>query len=192
VSTRRTIQEILADYEPVQVSATGAHPAAVLVPMRPQQKQPGSLEVLLTRRADDLVSHAGQVSFPGGRIEASDDGPAGAALRETFEELGIEPGQVEVVGRLDDLYTVTGYHITPVVGIVSAAAVVTPNPREVARVFTVPLEALMIAERWQQRTHDYRGSSFRVWHFPFDSEDVWGATAAVLRGMVELLWAQRG
>jgi 8-oxo-dGTP pyrophosphatase MutT (NUDIX family) len=186
----RTIQEILAAYQARPLSAEGARCAAVLVPLRPRADNAGALEVLLTRRTTDLLSHAGQVSFPGGSIEAADPDPTAAALREMHEELGVPPSRVEVIGRLDDMVTITGYHIVPIVGLVDPEASLAPSPQEVARVFTVPLAELLAPERWLQRIYTYRGSPLEVWHFPFDGEDVWGVTARMLRGLVELLWRE--
>lgn len=159
----------------------------MLVPLRAHEGAPGSLEVILTRRAASLSHHSGQVAFPGGLIEAPDETPEAAALREAHEELAIEPTHVDVVGRLDDLVTGTGFHIAPVVGVVGSAASLVPNAAEVARVFAVPLDDLVQLERWVRRPHTYGGATFELWHYLFDGEDVWGATGAVLRGMVELL-----
>ena len=178
----------LRSYTPLTVPAGGASPAAVLVPLRPQHLDPDALEVILTRRATDLVSHAGQVSFPGGRVDAQDAGPEATALREMHEELGVEPAAVTPIGRLDELVTVTGFHIVPIVGLVAPDAPLAPDGREVARVFTVPLERLLDPSGWIQRAYRYGGSTFAVWHFPYDGEDIWGATGRMLRDLIELLW----
>lgn len=128
------------------------------------------------------------MSFPGGRIDPYDASPEAAALRETREELGIPERAVRVLGRLDEMYTLTGYHIVPVVGVLTEDVELRPNEVEVARAFAVPLADLLLPERWEQRAHSYHGSVADVWHFAHDGEDIWGVTGAILRGFIELLW----
>lgn len=178
----------LRSYAPLTIPAGDASLAAVLVPLRPQRLDPDALEIILTRRATDLVSHAGQVSFPGGRVDAQDAGPEATALREMEEELGVPPSAVTPLGRLDELITVTGFHIVPIVGFVAPDTPFSPDVREVARVFTVPLDRLLDPSGWEQREYRYGGSSFAVWHFPYDGEDIWGATGRMLRDLIELFW----
>ncbi|MEK7705700.1 MAG: CoA pyrophosphatase [Myxococcota bacterium] len=164
-----------------------ARRAAVLLPFRACGNEVE--ELVLTRRADALDVHAGQVAFPGGRIEANDASPEAAALREAREELGLSSEQVRIVGRLDEMVTITNFHVTPVVGIVQCDVALRPDPEEVARVFGIPVVRLLDPQGWEQREHEYRGNLFRVWHFPYDGEDVWGVTGIILRGLVELMWS---
>lgn len=181
----------MGDHRPLVLPAGSARRAAVLLPLRALGDEVH--DIVLTRRADGLDVHAGQVAFPGGRVEPSDPDAEAAALREAEEELGIAPHAVRVVGRLDEMVTITGFHVTPVVGLVQPDAVLRPDPTEVARVFAVPLARLLDPAGWEQREHAYRGNLFLVWHFPFDGEDVWGVTGIILRGFIELLWkATRG
>lgn len=181
------VRQVLSRYQPLELPVGQARPAAVLMPLRPDASR--ELEVVFTRRASDLESHAGQVSFPGGGLERNDSGPDAASLREMREELGVPPEAVEIVGHLDHLHTITGYHIVPVVGVIAAGVTFHPDPREVARVFTVPLARLMDESGWELHEHHWRGSVLESWHFPFDGEDIWGATGRMLRDFVELLWA---
>lgn len=156
-------------------------PAAVLVPfvMGPA---PG---VLLTRRCAHLSSHAGQVSFPGGRIEAQDASPEAAALREAHEEIALDPRQVEMVGRLEDYVTGTGYRITPVLGLLPDgvacdALSLLPSPQEVDEVFELPLSVLMDPAAPRQTTAELRGVVRTFWVWPHPRHYIWGATAAIL------------
>jgi 8-oxo-dGTP pyrophosphatase MutT (NUDIX family) len=176
----------LAGYDPLRLPRGESRASAVLVPLRATED--GGAEVILTLRVEHPSDpHSGQVSFPGGRKEPDDDNRVHTALRETHEELGIPPERVRVIGRLDEMLTVTGYHVSPIVGCVPRDVELVPNPDEVARVFTVPVDELMRDERWEHRVHPWKGSEVLVWHFPHAGEDVWGATARMLRDMVELL-----
>ena len=151
--------------------------AAVLVPL---VDRPDELTVLLTRRTEHLNAHAGQISFPGGRLESHDAGAEAAALRETEEETGIDPGFVDIVGRLDNYETVTGYRVAPFVGIVQPNFVLTPDSFEVAEVFEVPLRFLMDPAN-HQRHSGWRNGQRRHWYaMPYGDYYIWGATAGML------------
>jgi len=152
-------------------------PAAVLVPL---VNRPEGLQVLLTQRSADLPDHPGQISFPGGRIEPDDRSTAHAALRESREEIGLDPDRVSVLGQLATYDTVTGYRVTPVVGWVEPPFVVTPDPIEVADVFEVPL-AFLLDPANQQRHFRMLGMLRRdFWAIPYRERYIWGATAAML------------
>lgn len=156
-------------------------PAAVLVPfvMGPA---PG---VLLTRRCANLSSHAGQVSFPGGRIDEGDPSPEAAALREAREEIALDPRHVEMVGRLEDYVTGTGYRITPVLGLLPQgmareALSLLPSPQEVDEVFELPLSVLLDPQAPRLTTAILRGTARTFWVWPHPRHYIWGATAAIL------------
>ena len=117
-----------------------SRPAAVLVPL---VKRDAGLQVILTRRTDHLSDHAGQISFPGGRQEQEDATLEETALRETEEEIGLARRHIDLIGRIDDYYTVTGYQVTPVIGLVTPPFDLTPDDHEVAEVFEVPLEFIL-------------------------------------------------
>ncbi|MEE8410583.1 MAG: CoA pyrophosphatase [Myxococcota bacterium] len=187
---RDAILDVLSGYDPFVFEPRDVTRAAVLVPLR-EMGEGDALELILTRRSEEIGELAGQVAFPGGRLAECDATPTDGALREAHEELGIPPDRVEVIGRLDDMVTVTGYHVVAVVGLVHPDVELVPSPREVARVFTVPLDTLLDPDGWENRIHEWKGSRLSVWHFPYDGEDVWGATGRTVRNMVELLWKQQ-
>lgn len=159
-------------------------PAAVLVPL--VERSPG-LTVLLTRRTDHLKNHAGQVSFPGGRIEPEDPDPVAAALREAKEEIGLDNGLVSVAGFLDPYETSTGFHVTPVVGFLDPVFHPMPDPNEVAEVFEVPLDFLMDPANQLRHSRDYMGVTRYFYAMPYGSHYIWGATAGMLMNMARRL-----
>ena len=152
-------------------------PAAVLVPI---VERPDGHSVLLTRRADHLHDHPGQISFPGGRLGDADRGPIDAALREAAEEIGLERGYVRLAGLLDGYETVTGYLVTPVVGFIRPGFTLAPDPREVADVFEVPLAFLLDEESRRIGSHVRDGRRRRYYVFEYAGHRIWGATAGML------------
>lgn len=142
--------------------------------------RPDGLSVLLTRRTDHLRHHPGQISFPGGGIEAIDESPVHAALREAEEEIGLPPAQVEVLGTLPSFSTGTGFHITPVVAVVTPPVVLTPDPFEVAEIIEVPLSFVLDPANRQQREVVVDGVSRLFWTMPWHDVFIWGATAGML------------
>jgi len=154
-----------------------ATPAAVLVPV---VNRPEGLTLLLTQRSADLPDHPGQISFPGGRVEADDATLAHAALRETAEEVGLAAERIDILGQLANYETVTGYVVTPVVGWVEPPFTLNADPVEVADVFEVPL-AFVLDPANQQRQFRMQGDLRRdFWAIPWRDRYIWGATAAML------------
>ena len=152
-------------------------PAAVLLGLI---ERPAGLTLLFTERSPDLKDHPGQVSFPGGRIETGDDGPVAAAIREAEEEVGMDRRLVSVAGCLEDLLTVTGFLVTPVVAFVDSAYRPVADGREVAEAFEVPLKYLL-DERNIRSTHRERmGTRIRVYEIDYEGHRIWGATASIL------------
>ncbi|MEJ2256368.1 MAG: CoA pyrophosphatase [Woeseiaceae bacterium] len=152
-------------------------PAGVLIPI--MQRRSG-LTILLTRRARELRIHAGQASFPGGRMEPRDPDVHATALRETHEEVGIEPARVDVIGYLQAMPTITGFAVTPVVGVVEAGAEVIVDRTEVDYAFEVPLDFLLDRSNDRLVEREWGGKRFRLKEFHYDDERVWGATAYML------------
>jgi 8-oxo-dGTP pyrophosphatase MutT (NUDIX family) len=154
--------------------------AAVLVPVVSRE---GDLSVLLTRRTAHLHDHAGQISFPGGRAEPHDPTAAATALRETEEETGIAPAHVEVLGELSEYVTVTGYRVTPVVGLVRAPFELRPDSFEVAEVFEVPLPFLLDPANHQRNAVAVAGYRRHYYAVPYRGYYIWGATAGMLMNL---------
>lgn len=159
-------------------------PAAVLVPLVERDE---GMTVLMIQRADNLNRHAGQISFPGGRFEEVDDTVVDAALRETEEEVGLAPDRIEIVGRLDDYVTGTGFVVAPVVGLIRPPYTAVPDPLEVADVFEVPLRFLMDPGNHRRESRVFRGVERRFYAMPYKDRYIWGATAAMLVNLYELL-----
>lgn len=166
--------------------------AAVLVPLVPREET----MVMLTRRTDGLRHHAGQVSFPGGRVDPGDEGPVATALREAREEIGLSPAQVRVLGYLDPLATVTGFRVLPVVARVAGGFVPRPEPGEVADVFEVPLDWLMAPDNLARVAIRFAGRERQVLeyrrHAGFPEQRIWGVTASILYNLRERLSAGAG
>ena len=161
-------------------------PAAVLVPIVEREPE---LTVLLTRRTEHLDDHAGQISFPGGRIETTDRGPEAAALREAQEETGLPPECVRLIGRLDTYVTRTGFEVMPVVGLVSPPFPIEPDSFEVAEVFEVPLPFFLAPENRERHSRLYEGKARDFYVFPYQDYYIWGATAGILVNLAEVLSA---
>jgi 8-oxo-dGTP pyrophosphatase MutT (NUDIX family) len=160
-------------------------PAAVLVGL---VERPGGLAVLLTRRSDTLRNHGGQIAFPGGRCEV-DETPWGAALRESYEEIGLDPAHVELAGLSTPYRTGSGFHIIPVVGFVSGPFNLTPNPGEVAEIFETPFGFLMDPANYEQHEMDTpEGQRRRFYAATWENRYIWGATAGMLRALYSRLY----
>lgn len=170
---------------PFLLTASEAVKAAVLLPVI--QRAEGEPQVLFTRRTERLARHSGQVSFPGGRSEKSDLSPVETALRETFEETGIGPSFVTVAGYLDRYLTGTGFDIQPVVGLVSEGFALTPDPREVAEIFEVPLAFLCDPANRRRESREIGGRRRSFYAFSYGGHEIWGATAAIVVSLAQRL-----
>jgi 8-oxo-dGTP pyrophosphatase MutT (NUDIX family) len=189
VPTRADIVERLAASPPIEELLTAddieKQHAASLVPLRPaavlllvvNHAEP---TVVFTQRTAHLADHAGQISFPGGRTNEGDGTPERTALREAEEEVGITADRVELLGRLPEYRTSTGYHVTPVVGWAEPPLVYRPDPHEVDEVFEVPLAFLLDAANHRYESAFYRGRMRSYWAMPYGERFIWGATAGML------------
>jgi 8-oxo-dGTP pyrophosphatase MutT (NUDIX family) len=170
-----------------QLQSKPVTPASVLIPIVMHEQQP---TLLFTQRAAHLTDHAGQVSFPGGRMEESDASPVETALREAEEEIGLARSQVEVIGSLPEYFTGTGYRVTPVVCLVNPPVSLRADPDEVAEIFEVPLAFLMDGLNHQLRSFDLPDGYRRTFYaMPYERFFIWGATAAMLRNLFHFLRA---
>jgi len=164
-------------------------PAAVLVPLVVRDD---GVRVLLTERTAHLTDHAGQISFPGGRVEEGDEGPVATALRETEEEIGLASSAVEVIGALPEYSTVTGYRVSPVVGLIERPFSLALDAFEVSEAFEVPLAFLMDPAHHERRLVTLGDHSRTFYAMPYSAARryfIWGATAAMLRNLYHFLRA---
>ncbi|MDQ6767008.1 MAG: CoA pyrophosphatase [Candidatus Eremiobacteraeota bacterium] len=162
-----------------------ARRAAVLVPLLGSQAAP---DVLYCERTHDVLDHKGEICFPGGSCEADDDGPVGTALREAYEELGLRPHDVQIIGLLDDVEThVSNYTITPVVGFIEGLPPLQLDPLEVGRIIMVPLARLFEPGVASTRVRQVEGVQCLIYAYTFDENCVWGATGRITHALIDIL-----
>ena len=171
----------IAGMNPDATVLNAAKPAAVLIPLISRGNE---TTVLLTQRSDQLRQHSGQIAFPGGKVDADDDGALGAALREAEEEIGLSQNDVELLGYLGPYFSTTGYRILPVVGLVKANTPLNLNPIEVAETFEVPLSFLMNPGNHRTDQREWKGQMRRYFAIPYEERYIWGVTAGIIR----MLW----
>lgn len=170
------------DFNPAELHPDPV-PAAVLVPIV-RRSNPG---LILTTRTPHLSKHAGQVAFPGGRVDPTDRSHVAAALREAQEEIGLDPRNVDVIGESSPYRTATGYAVSPIVGVLSPDLSFTPNPHEVADLFEVPLDYVLNPANHQSRETLWEGRLRRYWAIPWKQRMIWGATAGMLVNLARRL-----
>ena len=179
------IRNFLATYQPVRLSVADATPAAVLLLLYEQEGEP---HILLTRRTDYVEHHKGETSFPGGAFDPEDGDLLATALRETEEEIGVRPEDVEVLGRLDDIVTITDFLVSPFVGVLpSPNYPFMLNAHEVAELVEVPLRHLMDERNLEWAVRQLRDRPVPILTYRYDDHRIWGATARILKGFLDHL-----
>jgi 8-oxo-dGTP pyrophosphatase MutT (NUDIX family) len=151
---------------------------------------PGNPTVVFTQRTAHLADHAGQISFPGGRSDEGDESPERTALREAEEEIGLSSDRVEILGRLPEYHTSTGYRVTPIVGWAEPPLTYSPDPHEVADVFEVPLSFLLDVGNHRYESAFFKGRMRNYWAMPYGDRFIWGATAGMLVTFQRILRGQ--
>lgn len=161
----------------------GPVPAAVLIPLFMKE---GAYHILFTKRTEHLNHHRGEISFPGGACHPDDGDRQQTALRETWEEVGILPGDVEILGELDDFYSIHNYLVTPYVGVFPAGYALTVNRGEIERIIEVPLSHLLNPEIFRSEDWSWRGRTSPVYFYSYNGDEIWGLTAAILKQFLDL------
>jgi len=179
---RTALASALASRSRNLLSLDGFDRAGVLVPIIQAR---GDYELLLTKRTDNVETHKGQISFPGGMVDTNDVDIVDTALRETMEEIGLRREAVDVVGLLDDLPTPTGFIITPIVGLIETLPSLSPNAHEVAEVLYVPLSFFADARNGRMEMREFRGKQHEVWYYETGQHTIWGATAMIIRSLLK-------
>ncbi len=179
-----SLEQIFSTYPPRTSPDRRGRRAAVLVPL---VETPSGVRLLLTKRTDTVEHHKGQISFPGGAADETDASLTDTALREALEEIGLPPGMVRILGMSDEVWTPSGFLITPIIGIISALPPLLPNPDEVREIFTVPFEAFFDANNLRQEPRMVEGIERTVYFYDVADEPVWGATAFIIYRLVSLV-----
>lgn len=181
------LARLLRERKKVVLPADGLTTAAVLVPL---YRKEGRYHVLLTKRSDEVEHHKGEISFPGGKLDPSDADLIACALRETAEEIGIAPEHVQILGELDDFYTVaTHFHVVPFVGLIPHPYPLRPSAREIAGVVTPPVDIFFDPKARSEEVWYFQGRLVNVVAYSWEGHTIWGATARILKHFAELVLA---
>lgn len=178
------LRDILGRRPAMEIEAPNLKRAAVLIPI---VRDPAGWSILFSRRSDQLQAHSGQIAFPGGGVEASET-LENAVIRETREEVGIPAPRVELIGRLDDLITNSGFLVAPFVGVIGERIDYVLQESEVVEVFEVPLDALLDPAQPQVRYVTFRNRRFPAYFYPYGRFEIWGLTGRVLKSFLDLVW----
>lgn len=179
-----TIASLLKDRNKGLIADWDLKPAAVLVPLFVKE---GEHHLLFTKRTDNLRNHPGQISFPGGRHDDTDESLLATALRETEEEIGLKREHVEVLGELDDMMTITQYRITPYVGVIPYPYQFQPNTMEIERIIEVPIKLFLEPQRLEIQQRAVFKNTVDVYYYHVADEPIWGATARIVKHLLEVI-----
>jgi 8-oxo-dGTP pyrophosphatase MutT (NUDIX family) len=179
------LRGLLARHPAIEIDAPEHRRACVLIPLI--RDRAGKWSILFSRRSDQLQAHSGQVAFPGGAVEPEEALEA-AAIREAQEEVGIPPEHVELIGRLDDVVTHSGFLVAPFVGLITEPVEYVLQESEVVEVFEVPVEALLDPELPEVRYIPFRGKSYPAYYYPYQGKEIWGLTGRMLKAFLDLVW----
>ena len=189
VSTLAELEELIRGkmegYDPLILDPPDFKHSAVLMPIIYEEDQ---LKFILTKRADTLKHHKGEISFPGGKQEEPDKDLIETALRETTEEIGVRADQVEILGRLDDLFTITKYIITPFIGTIHGKVEYISNDAEVAELLHVPLELFLTKEKFKEKSWVRNGRNYPLYYYYWGDYEIWGATGYIINQFIELVF----
>jgi len=182
--TVEDIKKILGARKEARIPSDGLKPAAVLVPIFLWEEK---WHVLLTRRSQKVEHHKGEISFPGGHVDDDDENNCSAALREAEEEVGVPPDKVEILGRLDDIVTITGFRVRPFVGRIEYPYQFVASDDEIEEIILLPLSGFVEPDRCVKSVHDRGGESYPIYFFKVEGYTVWGATAKILVQLLKLI-----
>ena len=183
------LSDVLSQHRKMPIRNQLLSSAAVMMLLYPERDE---YSVVLHKRSNFVTEHKGEIAFPGGRVEPEDNSRLCTALRETFEEMGVTPADVLVLGELDDVETISGYGVSPYVGVVPKGYEFCPNPREVDRVYLVPLSVLQDQRNVRQDVRFVEGTPLVFSAYAFDGHLIFGATAKILMNFLDVLWKDSG
>ena len=178
------LRAILARRPAIEIEAPQHRRAAVLMPL---VRDGDRWSLLLSRRSANLAAHSGQIAFPGGSVDAGET-PEDAAVREADEEVGIRSDAVELIGRLDDVISNTGFLVAPFVGVVNGPIEYVLHRAEVDEVFEVPIEAMLVPEQPEVRYVPFRGREYPAYFYQYQGYEIWGVTGRMLKSLLDLVW----
>jgi mutator protein MutT len=178
------LRAILAKRPAIEIDAPQQRRACVLIPLIRDRRGWG---ILFTKRSENLAAHSGQISFPGGSVEAGETLEQ-AAIREAEEEVGIPPRHVELIGRLDDVVTHSGFLVAPFVGVVHEPFEYVMQESEVVEIFEVPLEALLDVRNPEVRYVPFRRKEYPAYFYHYGRHEIWGLTGRMLKAFLDLVW----
>lgn len=189
VSTLTELEELILkktkDRKPLVLDPPKFKHAAVLIPIYSEEDQ---LKLILTKRTETLKHHKGEISCPGGRKEESDKDLIETALRETEEEIGVRQNQVKILGRLDDLFTITRYIITPFIGSIHGQIELKSCDAEVAEILHIPLRLFLREDKFAEKAFERNGVQYPLYYYYWENYEIWGATAYILNNFIELIF----